>query len=177
MALRSTATITWKDVSSASKKAVDTKKKRTGKDDNDKPNIDTMLDAREEADRQNIARLAAIGAKEGVIDAIKEKFGSAITNSVLETSDNTDFKTINQVGIHELPKTVISAVERPVMSNARDEFKVFIATRFDFRSKLVNPVEQLRVQANKAKGCGVLFKDNIIVPVTMANVEWVAGQT
>ena len=97
LALCSNVTITWKDVSSASKKAVDTKKKRTGKDDNDKPNIDTMLDAREEADRQNIARLAAIGAKEGVIDAIKEKFGSAITDSVLETSNGTEAKTVDQV--------------------------------------------------------------------------------
>ena len=175
--LRSTVTITWKDVLKASKKAAVAKQARTGKTEDAKPDIESPTDAREEADRQNIARLAAIGAKEGVIDAIQEKIGSAITDSVLETSDGTESKTVDQIELHVLLKTVLDAAERPAASDARDEYKALIATRFDFRGKLVNAVEQLRVKANKAKGYGIVINDDTIVLIIMANVKWAARQT
>ena len=68
------------------------KKVLTGKEEDGKPDIDSASDAREEADRQKIARLAAISAKEGVVDAIQEKIRNAITDSVLETLNGTESK-------------------------------------------------------------------------------------
>ena len=82
-ALCLTATITWKDTIKASKKAAAAKKALTRKEDDENLDINSALDTREEADRQNIARLVAIGAKERVIDAIQGKIRSAITNSIL----------------------------------------------------------------------------------------------
>ena len=131
-------------------------------------------DARKETDRQSIARLAAIGAKEGVTNAIQEKIGSAITGSILETSNDTEFKTVDQIELHVLLKTVLGAMKQPNALDARNEFKAFTATRFDFHGKLVNAVEQLQVKVNKAKGCSIIVNDNIIVLITMSNVEWVA---
>ena len=96
--------------------------------------------------------MVAIGAKEGVINATQEKIGNAITNSVLETSDGNESKTINQIELHVLPKTVLDAAEQPAASDARDEFKAFIVTCFNFHGKLVNTVKQVQVKANKVKG-------------------------
>ena len=98
--LRSTVTITWKDVLKASKKAAVAKQARTGKTKDAKPDIESPTDARKEADRHNIEWLAAVGAKEGVIDTIQEKIGSVITDSVLKTSDGTESKTVDQIELY-----------------------------------------------------------------------------
>jgi len=73
LALKLNHTIKWQDVIKASKAAATAKKTRTGIDGDNIPDIDNTPDAREEADRQNITRLAAISAKEGAIDAIREE--------------------------------------------------------------------------------------------------------
>ena len=85
--------------------------------------------------------MAAIGAKEDIIDATQEKIGSIITNSVLETYDDTESKTVDQIELHVFLKTVLDAAECPTASDACDEYKAFIATRFDFPDKLVNAVK------------------------------------
>jgi hypothetical protein len=175
LALKSNRAIKWQDVIKTSKAAATAKKLKSGKDE--VPDIDNTADAREEADRQNTTRLSAIGCKEGAIDAIKEKIGSAITDSVLQTSDGVDSKSVDDVDIHLLLKTIIDAAERPAAADARTEYVAFCATRFDFRGKLVNAVEQLKIKASKAKGYGVIVQDDVIVLIIMANVEWAARQT
>ena len=111
----------------------------------------------------------AIDAKEGVIDAIREKIGSSITDSVLETSGGTESKSVDEIELH----TVLDATEHHAASDARDELKAFVATRFDYGGKLVNIVKQLKVKVNKVKGYGVNLQDDVIVLIIMANVEWV----
>jgi hypothetical protein len=49
--------------------------------------------------------------KEGVVNAIKEKNRSAITNSILETSDGTKSKIVDQIELHVFLKTVLDAPE------------------------------------------------------------------
>ena len=175
LALKSNRAIKWQEVIKASKAAAAAKKAKSGKDE--VPDIDNISDARDEADRQNITRLSAIGCKEGAIDAIKEKIGSAITDSVLETSDGLDSKSVDDVEIHLLLKTIVDAAERPAAADARTEYVAFCATRFDFRGKIVNAVEQLKIKSSKAKGYGVIVPDDIITLIIMANVEWAARQT
>ena len=72
-----------------------------------------------------------------------KKIGSAITDSVLKTSDGTKSKMVDQIEIHVLLKTVLDITERPAALDACDEYKAFIATCFDFHGKLVNSVKQL----------------------------------
>ena len=82
-----------------------------------------------------------MAAKECIIGAIQEYIRSAITDSIFDTSDGTESKTVDQIEIHKLLKTVIDAAERPSASDVCDKYKAFIATQFDFRGKLVNAVE------------------------------------
>ena len=49
--------------------------------------ITTRVDAESEADRQNTARQAAIGAKEGTAAGISKHVGTAVTDSVLREAD------------------------------------------------------------------------------------------
>ena len=130
LALKSNRAIRWQEVIKASKAAATARKTKTGKEE--VPNIDNTSDAREEADRQNTTRLSAIGCKEGAINAIKKKIGSAITDSVLETSDGLNSKSVDDVDIHLLLQTIIDAAERPAAADARTEYVAFCATRFDF---------------------------------------------
>ena len=55
------------------------------------PKIATNADAKDEADRQNTARIAAIGVKEAIPAAITLIVGAQITNPILRTTDGSDF--------------------------------------------------------------------------------------
>ena len=45
-------------------------------------------DAQDEANRQNVLRLAAISVKEGITEGITEIAGKYITNPILRTTDD-----------------------------------------------------------------------------------------
>ena len=94
-----------------------------------------------------MVHLAVISAKEGVINAIQEKIGSTIIDSVLETSDGTDSKMVDQIDLRVLLNTVLNAAEQPTASDTHNEYKAFIAAHFDFCGKLVNAVEQILNQS------------------------------
>ena len=55
------------------------------------PKITMNADAQDEADRQNTARLAAIGVKEAITAMITSIVGAQITNPILCTTDGSDF--------------------------------------------------------------------------------------
>ena len=76
-----------------------------------------------------------------------------------------------------LLKTILDAAERPAASDARDEYKAFCATRVDFRGKLVNAVKQFKVKANRTNGYGVIVKDDVLVLIILANIDWAARRT
>ena len=65
-----------------------------------KPEISNNSDAQDEADRQNFFRLAAIGVKEGIAEGITKISGRNITNPIFRTTDNSDFKLVDQFQIH-----------------------------------------------------------------------------
>ena len=60
------------------------------------PEITNNSDAQDEADRQNVFRLAAIGIKEGISEGITKIFGKDITNPILQTMEDRDFKSVDQ---------------------------------------------------------------------------------
>ena len=55
------------------------------------PKITTNADAQNEANRQNTARLAAIGVNEAMAVAITSIVGAQFTNPILRTGDGSDF--------------------------------------------------------------------------------------
>ena len=60
------------------------------------PEINTNSDALDEADPQNVFRLAAIRVKKGIAEEITNIVGRDITNPILRTTDNSDFKSVDQ---------------------------------------------------------------------------------
>ena len=75
--------------------------------------ITTNANAQDEADRQNTARLAAIGVKEAIAAAITSIVGAHITNPILHTTDASDFWTVNEYELHQLLSAVKGGAERP----------------------------------------------------------------
>ena len=96
-AYKSTVHIKKRDVLAASIAAA----KRASTDNSTvKPEISNNSDAQDEADRQNFFRLAAIGVKEGIAEGITKISGRNITNPIFQTTDNSDFKLVDQFHIH-----------------------------------------------------------------------------
>ena len=70
------------------------------------PEITTNADAQDKADRQNTARIAAIGVKEAIAAAITSIAGAQITNPILRTTDGSDFRTVDKYEIHQILSAV-----------------------------------------------------------------------
>ena len=111
--LKASVSITWSGVLKASKAKAAKKYAETKKEEDKAPLIATRDDAKDEADRQNVARLATIGNKEGTIEGVHNRVGGAITDIVLKTADATDDKNVDDIEIHNLLKYVLDAAERP----------------------------------------------------------------
>ena len=73
--LKASVSVTWNGVLRASKTKAAKKYAETKKEEDKTPLITTRDDAREEADRQNVARLATIGVKEGIIKGVRNRVG------------------------------------------------------------------------------------------------------
>ena len=72
--------------------------------------ITPRVDAKSEADRQNIARQATIGAKEGTAKGISKHLGSNVTDSVLcEADGNT--KKVDEWHLHKIIIEMIAAAD------------------------------------------------------------------
>ena len=56
--------------------------------------------AQDEANCQNVLRLSVIGVKEGITEGITKIVGRDITNPILRTTENSDFKSVDQFKIH-----------------------------------------------------------------------------
>ena len=110
----STVHIKKRDVLAASRAA----KERASTDDSTvKPEIDNNSNAQDKADRQNVFHLLAIGVKEGIAEGITNIVGRDITNPILRTTDNINFKSVDQYQIHQLFTIITEGAERPEFSN------------------------------------------------------------
>jgi hypothetical protein len=140
------------------------------------PKITTNTDAKEEAGRINMFRLAAIGAKEGAAAGISKVVGTDITDATLCTTDGQDFKTVDEYMLYALMRAVIKGAECPATIKVCKIYVSLCSTKFDFRIKMVVNVERLRSQAAKSKGYGVKVGEDVIVLIIISNVEWAASQ-
>ena len=172
--LKASVSITWSGVIRSSKAKAAKKYAETKKEEDKEPLIATRDDAKDEADRQNVARLATIGNKEGIIEGVRNRVGGAITDIVLKTADATDDKNVDDIEIHKLLKCVLDAAERPAAAAARDEYVALTSTTFDFRFKMNSNVKKLKAKVAKAKGYGIVVGDNVICMIVLANAEWAA---
>ncbi len=68
------------------------------------PTFTTRTEAQEEADRLNVINQLVIGAKEGVVEAVSKLVGSDITDTILQTADGSDHKSIDNFMLYEVMK-------------------------------------------------------------------------
>ena len=59
------------------------------------PEITTNSDAQDRSNRHNVFRLIEIGIKEGITEGITKIFGKDVTNPILRTTDDSDFKSVD----------------------------------------------------------------------------------
>ena len=106
--------INKRDVLAASRAAA----KRASTDNSTvKPDIANNSDAQDKANCQNVFRLAEIGVKEGIAERITKIFGRDITNPIIWTTDNSDFKSVDQFHIDKLFTVITEGAKIPESSN------------------------------------------------------------
>ena len=77
------------------------------------------MDAQEDADRINMFRLAAIGAKDGAAPVISKVLGTDINNAMLCTTDGQVFRTVDKSTLYAIMRAVIEGTERTATIDVR----------------------------------------------------------
>jgi hypothetical protein len=135
------------------------------------PAIEGRADAIDAADRENILNQSVIGAKEGVTDAINEKVGTRVTDSVLRTADGTDYKSIDEYELHSLVAAVLQAAERPRIRDVRRNLSAAIAMHFNFRQRVADNVSVLRARMARLATYGITVPESMIATIILAEVD------
>jgi hypothetical protein len=99
------------------------------------PSITTRSDA-QEADRINLLNQAVIGAKDGAAEAITNKVGSDITDTMLKTADGSNFKGVDDYQLEDLLNAVMQGADRPSTTDILQQFLGIIAFTFNFQKKV-----------------------------------------
>ena len=141
------------------------------------PKIATNANSKDEADRQNTARLAAIGVKEVIASAITLIFGAQITNPILCTSYGSDFRTVDEYSLHHLISAVTGGAKRPSKTEIRQMMVNVMATTFDWQEIAATNLEKLSAAILKAATYDVQFHNNIKWLVITTNFAYAAQQT
>ena len=128
------------------------------------------------ADRKNLFRFAEIGVKEGITEGITKIVRRDITNPILQTTDNSAFKSVDQYAIHQLFTAITDGAERPESSNIRKQFINIAGTTFDWRGEVVTNAERMAAMADKLLVYGVRVHRDLRAVVILANTEWSAQQ-
>ena len=113
---KSTINIKKRDVLAASRAAADIV---STNDSTVNPEITNSRESQDKADRQNIFRFSEVGVKEGITEGITNIFGKEITNPILQTMDDIDFKSVDQFQFHQLFTSITEGAERPEATNIR----------------------------------------------------------
>ena len=140
----------------------------------EKPAFETRSDAQEEADRRNFAYQAAIGAKEGAAEAITEKVGSDITDSVLRNTDGKDMKGVDEWSLFDVLNAAKQGAIRPNTADILSQLIEAINYRFDFRKKVATNMEQLNAKTNRIASYGINHDDSARALTLLANIEYAA---
>ena len=111
---------------------------------------------------------AIMGAKEGVTEGILALVGSDITNTVLRSADDNDYKRIDEYSLAKLLAAAISGTDCPATTNVLDQLLKVITYVFDFCKKCSVNVEILHSKASKMAAFGV----SLLEPIARYLVEY-----
>ena len=105
------------------------------------PEITNNSDDQDESDRHNVFRLAASSIKEEITEGITKIVGRDITNPILWTTDDSNFKSVDQYQIHHLLTAIKEGAEIPDSTNIRRQFLNITGTIFDWKEAVVTNVD------------------------------------
>ena len=138
------------------------------------PHIQTNEDAQEEANRQNVFRLACVGAKEQMAKEITAKVGANITNPVLRHADGVQFKKVDEYKLHQLVTAVMEGAEQPDPIAIRKQIANTMAFEFDWRETGATSQERLAADIAKAAAFGVAITHDIKATIILAKIATAA---
>ena len=134
------------------------------------PHINTNEEAQEEANRQNVFRLACVGAKEQMAKEITAKVGENITNPILRRPDGIGFKKVDDYKLHQLTLAVMEGAERPDPIAIRKDISAIMDHQFDWRETGATNQERLSAAIAKAAAFGVTIGHDIKAMIILASI-------
>ena len=134
----------------------------------------TNKDAQEEANRQNVFRLAVVGSKEHMAKEITARVGKSITNPILRNADGVRFKKEDEYHLHQLVAAVMEGAERPDPIEIRKKITDVMAFVFDWRETGATNQEQLAADIVKAAAFGVVIGHDIKAAIILSNTTTAA---
>ena len=112
-----------------------------------------------------------IGAKEGATEAITKMTGSDVTDTVLQTTKENNFKGIEDHEICEIVTAAIQGTNRPATGDVLDQLSAVVTFQFDFCKKVSANLETLRMLSTQIQSYRVHVEETQIALVILANVE------
>ena len=108
-------------------------------------------------------------SKRGSRKGITKIFGRDITNTILWTTDDSDFKLVDQYQIHQLFTAITEGAEQPELSNIRRQFVSIAEKFFAWRETVMKNVERIAAMAAKSLGYGVHVHIDLRAVLTLVN--------
>ena len=132
--------------------------------------ITTNEDAQEEANRQNVFRLASSGVKEGMAREITARVGVSITNPILRHPDGVRMKKVDEYLLHELVAAVMEGAKRPSPIEIRKQLTGIMGFTFDWRETGATNQERLAADIVKVDAFGVTIQNDVRAVIILANI-------
>lgn len=111
--------------------------------------FETRADAQDEANRHNYAYQATIGANEGAAEAITNKVGSDITDSVLCNTDGNNNKGVDEWTLFQVINAAKQGAICPGTGNILMQVVAKMSFNFYFCKKVATNMEQLKTKVSR----------------------------
>ena len=128
------------------------------------------------ANRQNVLNQLVIGAKEGATDAINAKVGTRVTDTVLRTTDGTDYTSVDKYKLHLLVAAILQATDHLRIRSVRKNLSDAIAMKFNLRQRFADNVSALRARVAHLLTYGITVPELMITMIILAKADKAARE-
>ena len=135
------------------------------------PIITTCTEYQDEANCLNLNCQAVVVAKEGPATSITDKVGSNVTDIVLRTVNEEDFKGIDDYELHEIVRAAITEADQTATNTVLKNLAGVLGYAFNFQQKVNTNMELLRSREARVQSYGITVYDDHLTLVLLANIE------
>jgi hypothetical protein len=129
------------------------------------------MEAQEEADHLNVINQLVIGAKEGIVEALTKLVDSNITNTILQTADGSDHKSINNFTLFDMMKVAINGADRPSTNDVLEQVLEVINHTFNFCKIVSVNMELMQSNAAQMATYGIVIGIPQLTLTLLANIK------